>query len=55
MANVEGVIVEPHVGFNGDTTGRYGSVYRDVAPVVVVGVNWFLIQKTSAKIRVSGR
>lgn len=43
MADVEGAVVEPDIGFNGDTTGRYGSVYRDVAPVIIVGVDGFLI------------
>ena len=42
MADVEGVVDEPDVGFDGGGADGEGGVERDVAPVVVVGVDWFL-------------
>jgi len=42
VAYVEGAIDEPDVSFDGDAAYTEGGVEGNVAPVVVVGVDWFL-------------
>lgn len=42
MADVEGRVVEPNVGFDADTALRESGVKGKRAPVVIVGVDSFL-------------
>lgn len=42
MADVEGRVVKPNVGFDADTAHRESGVKGNRAPVVIVGVNRFL-------------
>lgn len=44
MPDVEGVVVEPDVGFGADAAVGEGGVVGDGAPVVVVGVDGFLVE-----------
>jgi hypothetical protein len=43
VTDIQGVAVEPDVGFYGDGTDGEGGVEGDVAPVVVVGVELLLL------------
>ena len=42
VPDVQSIVEEPDVSFNGGTANREGRVEGDVAPVIVVRVDWFL-------------
>ncbi len=52
MADVQGAVVEPDVGFDGDAASGEGGVEGEVAPVVVVGVEAFLKEERMGVSRV---
>lgn len=45
MADVEGGVVKPDIGFDADAADRESGIKRQRAPVVVVGVNAFLWER----------
>lgn len=45
MADVEGRVVEPDVGFDADAAFSESGIERDSAPVIIVGVDAFLYER----------
>ena len=51
MADVQGLVVEPDVGFGADAAVGEGGVEGEGAPVVVVGVDGFLEEGKGGLVR----